>query len=76
VSFSDDVCQTFLSLQPVLVGSCGVPLKSILKSDDLHLTRDLEIREQGRRGSLNGSARNSSLNSSRSGSLFGSLKVR
>ncbi|KAK7097644.1 C2 domain-containing protein 3-like [Littorina saxatilis] len=63
---------------PVLLGSCGVPLKSILKSDDLHLSRDLEIRELGRNGSFNSTSRNASLNSSRSASgapLLGVLKV-
>ncbi|KAL8593869.1 hypothetical protein ACOMHN_018081 [Nucella lapillus] len=63
---------------PVLLGSCGVSLKSILKSDDLHLTRDLEIRDLGRSTSSNTSARNASLNSSRSAAgaaLLGSLKV-
>ncbi|XP_033742500.1 C2 domain-containing protein 3-like [Pecten maximus] len=54
---------------PTLVGSCGVPLKSILRSDNLQVGRDLEIRESGR---------NSSINSSLRGSLdtfYGSLKV-
>ena len=64
--------------QPVLLGSCGIPLKSILKSDDLHLTRELEIRELGRNGSFSSSGRNTSLNSSRSAAgapLLGTLKV-
>ncbi|XP_076468573.1 C2 domain-containing protein 3-like isoform X2 [Babylonia areolata] len=63
---------------PVLLGSCGVSLKSILKSDDLHLTRDLEIRDLSRSTSSNSSARNVSLNSSRStagAGYLGSLKV-
>ncbi|XP_060074176.1 C2 domain-containing protein 3-like [Ylistrum balloti] len=54
---------------PTLVGSCGIPLKSILRSDNLQVGRELEIRESGR---------NSSFNSSLRGSLdsyYGSLKV-
>ncbi|OWF51153.1 C2 domain-containing protein 3-like [Mizuhopecten yessoensis] len=54
---------------PTLVGSCGIPLKSILRSDNLQVGRELEIRESGR---------NSSINSSLRGSLdtfYGSLKV-
>ncbi|XP_069129079.1 C2 domain-containing protein 3-like isoform X6 [Argopecten irradians] len=54
---------------PTLVGSCGVPLKSILRSDNLQVGRELEIRESGR---------NSSINSSLRGGLdtyYGSLKV-
>ncbi|KAK7503764.1 hypothetical protein BaRGS_00004887, partial [Batillaria attramentaria] len=64
---------------PVLLGSCGVPLKAILKSDDLHLSRELEIRELGRNSSLNNSARGVSLNNSArstaSAPLLGILKV-
>ena len=63
-------CLNHCIFQPVLVGSCGVPLKSILKSDDLNLARELEIRETVRGG------RNTSFGSARSvGGTLGTLKV-
>ncbi|ESO89518.1 hypothetical protein LOTGIDRAFT_165110 [Lottia gigantea] len=54
---------------PTAIGSCGFPLKSILRSDGLFINRSIEIRETGRSGSVvNGSARGS-------GSLLGNLQV-
>ncbi|XP_041357389.1 C2 domain-containing protein 3-like [Gigantopelta aegis] len=54
---------------PSPVGSCGVPLKSILKSESLCVNRDIEVREGNRNTSLSGSFK-----ANRNG-LFGYLKL-
>ncbi|XP_048237074.1 C2 domain-containing protein 3-like isoform X2 [Haliotis rufescens] len=55
---------------PAPVGSCGVSLKSILKSDSLCSDRQLEVRESSRNTSLNSSLRHNSLCG-----VFGHLKT-
>ncbi|XP_067663139.1 C2 domain-containing protein 3-like [Haliotis asinina] len=55
---------------PTPVGSCGVSLKSILKSDGLCSDRQLEVRESSRNSSLNSSLRHNSLCG-----VFGHLKT-
>ncbi|XP_046560040.1 C2 domain-containing protein 3-like [Haliotis rubra] len=55
---------------PTPVGSCGVSLKSILKSDSLCSDRQLEVRESSRNSSLNSSLRHNSLCG-----VFGHLKT-
>ncbi|KAK3100781.1 hypothetical protein FSP39_025242 [Pinctada imbricata] len=55
---------------PTQIGSCGVPLKSILKSDLLQLDKTLEIREN-----MVSVSANSSVRSIESEGLFGHLKV-
>ena len=57
------------TFQPSLVGSCGVPLKSILKSDSLCVSRNIEMREGNRNTSLSGSFKGNP------SGLFGYLKV-
>ena len=57
--------------QPSLIGSCGVPMKSVLKSESLFVERELEVRE-----SLNkNSSINSSIHKSDMDGLYGNLKV-
>ncbi|GFS11303.1 C2 domain-containing protein 3-like, partial [Elysia marginata] len=56
----------------VLVGSGGISLKSILRSQNLSVVREIEIAD-GRKKSVINSPRSSSLNSSLT--LFGQLKV-
>ncbi|XP_055958923.1 C2 domain-containing protein 3 [Patella vulgata] len=54
---------------PTPIGSCGLPLKSILRSDGLFLNKSLEVRETGKTGSqINGSFRGS-------GTVLGYLKA-
>lgn len=55
---------------PSLIGSCGVSLKAILKSESLYIGKDLEVRQSDKFG-------NTSLNGSKLGpdGLLGKLKV-
>ncbi|XP_063416182.1 C2 domain-containing protein 3-like [Mytilus trossulus] len=56
---------------PSLIGSCGIPMKSVLKSESLFVDRELEIRE-----SINkNSSINSSIHKSDLDGLYGNLKV-
>ncbi|XP_071126216.1 C2 domain-containing protein 3-like [Mytilus edulis] len=56
---------------PSLIGSCGIPMKSVLKSESLFVDRELEIRE-----SINkNSSINSSMHKSDLDGLYGNLKV-
>ena len=59
-----------ITFQPSLIGSCGIPLKSILKSESLYVSRDMEVRQ-----SMN--TKNTSVNDSRQSKdgILGSLKV-
>ena len=60
----------FILFQPSLIGSCGIPLKSILKSESLYISRDMEVRQ-----SIN--TKNTSINDSRHSAdgFIGALKV-
>ena len=60
----------FVFFQPSLIGSCGIPLKSILKSESLYISRDMEVRQ-----SIN--TKNTSINDSRRSAdgFIGALKV-
>ncbi|XP_053399357.1 C2 domain-containing protein 3-like [Mercenaria mercenaria] len=55
---------------PSLIGSCGIPLKSILKSESLYIGKDLEVRQSDKTG-------NTSLNGSKLGpdGILGALKI-
>ena len=57
-------------LQPNQVGSCGVPLKSILKSDTLHLDCSLDVQENSISRPTSASRRGSDVEGS-----YGKLKV-
>ncbi|ELU08216.1 hypothetical protein CAPTEDRAFT_197535 [Capitella teleta] len=62
---------------PKLVGMCSVPLKSVLKSDALHLQRELEVRDRSQNIGKNKSTLDNSI-SSKQGSqwpLVGMLKI-
>ena len=61
-------------LQAVLVGSGGISLKSILRSQNLSVLREIEIADTGsRRKNVQNSPKSSALNSSITS--FGQLKV-
>ncbi|WAQ99921.1 C2CD3-like protein [Mya arenaria] len=56
---------------PALIGSCGIPLKSILKSESLYVGKDMEVRNTDK------STANTSANTSRHGNhdTLGSLRL-
>ncbi|CAL1526799.1 unnamed protein product, partial [Lymnaea stagnalis] len=63
---------------PILIGSGGISLKSILRSENLFVQRDIEIPDTSKNGLLNtsrASSMNSSLNNRNISHLFGHLKV-
>nr|KAI8756892.1 C2 domain-containing protein 3-like [Biomphalaria glabrata] len=62
---------------PTFIGSGGISLKSILRSENLFVQRDIEIPDTSKNGLLNlsRSSFNSSLNNRNTANLFGHLKV-
>ncbi|BFZ15049.1 hypothetical protein BsWGS_18088 [Bradybaena similaris] len=71
-------CREEVQQMPVLMGSGGISLKSVLRSDNLCVKREIEIQDTSR-SNLHNNSQTSSLDSSASArsnaSIFGILKV-